>query len=251
MRRHKFSILIVLLLLGQFTTSCDLDVKEIGYPRGKGVYAFDPQTVFAALARGETDVFVPQAAAPQPGLEGDLPPVRWTQADFYSLLRAFHATVWQEPLENWSLNDLFFALDCADTNLGLQWFSVELYRTAPAGAEGYDDGYDSRFERHIFINPRQGTIEWWETRIAPNMRSRPALDLDAVQVTAEQALQIAERHGGEAGRLAAGNACQIRVTVVGGLRDGDWQVDYDFSGSPLVIQVDAQTGAYQVIPEGK
>jgi hypothetical protein len=83
------------------------------------------------------------------------------------------------------------------------------------------------------------------------MRTRPALDLGRIQVTAEQALQIAEQHGGEAARLAAGNDCQIRVIVVGGLWDGDWRVYYEFNASSLAIQVDEQTGKYRIVPEGK
>jgi hypothetical protein len=215
----------VLLLLGLGTSSCYFNVKEIADSRGEGVYGFNPETVLDELARGETDVFVPRTATPRPALAGDLPPVRWTQADFYRLAQAFQTYLWPEPVERWQVDQLTFQLNCTDAPLGPQWLGIMLFRTAPAGAEGYDDGYDSRFERSIYFDPRQGTIRWWESRISPNMRTRPALDLDRLQVTAEQALQIAEQHGGEAARLAVENKCHIEVAIVGGLRGmgtGGW-----------------------------
>jgi hypothetical protein len=238
----------MLLMVGLFCRSCYLNDKETSYSRGEGRYTFDPATVLAALARGEEDVFVAYEGTPGPTAAVQQAPVCWGQAGFLHLVQALHQQVWHDRAEDWGFRILIFLLDCEDVPFPQQ-FGAILFRPAPPGK----DGRTRRFERHINIDLRQGTIEWHESEISPNWHTLPPLDLDRITVTAEQALQIAEQQGGRDARLGVGNECQVRLTVVGGLRDNDWEVDYarTVSAPLFTIRVDEQTGAYRVVSEGK
>jgi len=218
------------------------EIKEEQISSGEGVYTFDSQTILQSLAQSETSVFTLQLSTPESPRTG-LPPVQWSQVDFYRIAQAFHEFAWQEPIESWKLNELFFKLDCEHAPLGPQFMSLDLFKSVHVRQT------NSRLWRAIFIKPQQNQVSWIGIEYYPERSRWSSLDFAQIKIPAEQALQIAESQGGQEARLAAENKCWIDGALVAGLRDNDWRIAY--TGEGLVrlfeINIDEQTGTYKIV----
>ena len=243
MRKKCIWALLAVLLVSLACESQDLslEIKEQQISRGNGVYAFNSQTILQSLAQGKMNVFALQSATPESS-QADSPPVRWSQTDFFRVAQAFHESVWQEPMKSWKLNDIFFRLRCEYAPLGPQFVSFKMFKTARIREA------NSRLERNIDIRPQQNQASWTGIEYYPERSRWPSLDLAQIKILAEQALHIAESHGGQEARLTIENKCDIFGSLVAGLRDNDWRVSY--SGEPDVrlfeMNIDEQTGEYKI-----
>jgi len=248
MRKWFICVLPAMVLL---TAACVdpyvLETKESYLSGEEGSYGFDSQTVLHALAQGNTNIFTPEATTtglPQP----DVPPVQWSQADFYRVAEAFHEFMWQDPMERWHLHRLAFTVECEDAPFGPQSVSLTLFRTLRIR----QDRANTRFERYIYVEPRANEISWIEASYFPDIFSMSSVDPVQIRIPAEQALQIAESQGGREARLAAENNCTIFGSLVGGVRrdvgKSDWLIRYSGEGEslPFEITIDEQTGEYEV-----
>ena len=78
-----------------------------------GSYEIDPNTILAALDRGETDIFTPIPAienTPYTPFPVGLYP--WSQFDYLNLADALHKFVWKESLKGWRLYSMYFFRGC-------------------------------------------------------------------------------------------------------------------------------------------
>jgi hypothetical protein len=243
MRKQYIWALLVVLLA---SSACDaqdfsLEIKEQQISGGNGVYAFDSQTVLQSMAQGKMNVFTLQSATPE-SPQPDLPPVRWSQSDFYRIAQALHESIWREPIEGWKLNQILFRVKCVDAPLGPQFVGFKMFKTARIREA------NSRLERNVYVEPRQNQAGWTGIEYYPERFRWSSLDLAQVKIPAEQALQIAESQGGRETRLAVENKCEIFGSLVAGVRNNDWQISYSGERLALLfeINVDEQTGEYKI-----
>ncbi|MFL7791835.1 MAG: hypothetical protein AB8I69_06820 [Anaerolineae bacterium] len=204
-------------------------------------YAIDAQTLLPALEQGDTNLFALQAATPEP-TQRDLPPVQWSQADYYRVAQAFHEFVWQESMDGWELSKMSFRTNCADLSYGPQRAIFTVFRITRSRKQ------DSRLEHTIYIEPRQNLVRGSETEIYPSQRRIASLDLVEMRISAKEALDIAESNGGKEARSAVGDDCVIDIDQDIGIKYRGWLVRYSGKGSALFwINIDTQTGEYEII----
>ena len=110
---------------------------------------------------------------------------------------------------------------------------------------------ETRIEHWITIIPAKNLVYIVKVEYQPNVRRKKPIDLEQYRITADEALQIAERNGGHEARTAVGNDCEITAfspTVNG----GGWEINYvnypdNFVKSLYGIAIDPQTGKYEVL----
>jgi len=238
--------LLALLLLSaacgdEFSTG--IGINEVAMSEEMGAYSFDAQTVRQSLTADQSDTFtqLPEfIVAPQ---WTEAPPVQWYQADFYRVAQALHQLVWQEPLEDWKINQVFFRLRCAEAADGPQFMSFNLFKTVRIRQA------NSRLKRRINVEPQRNQISWIGGEYYPERFRWPALDLTQIKIPAEQALQIAETFGGGVARWKVEDRCDIFGTLAAGAKDNSWLIRYsgNIGGLLFEIQVDAQTGKTKIM----
>jgi hypothetical protein len=246
LKRNTRWILFVMLVMSLACSAQIMQPKETSRSLGKDTYGIDVQTILQSLDRGDTEVFTPQVATQE--VISEIPPVQWSQKDYFQVAQALHEFVWQEPLDNWRLNRVFFRLSCEDAAFGPQFMALDMFKAAQF------DEMDSRIERYLYIEPWLNQVKWSEVEYYPAQFHRLALDPAQIRILAEDALEIAEGNGGREARLRAEKACDISGSITPGVREGNWWVSY--TGESWVtlfdIIIDAQTGDYEVIyPESK
>lgn len=160
---------------------------------GIGAYSFDSQNIIELLSEGKTNVFEIQTAPPADNL--DLPPVTWTQADYYQIAKAFNKFILHEDLDKWDINYISFELDCNDVAYGLQQMSFSFVRlNLPV---------NDYFTERIDIDPRTNTIEWgneYDYSAEPSWleeRNQEVIDQSWIKVPADKAVKIVYETEGE------------------------------------------------------
>ena len=149
-KRHLWWILFVILASScRWSPNWSLETHEQQVSSGDGVYAFDSTTILQSLAQGKKNLFTPQSATQEPS-KSDLPPVQWSQTDFYRVAQAFHELVWQESMEGWKLRDIFFRLKCEYAPSGPQFVNFAIFKTTRTRQ------VDSRLERNYLYSAHRG-----------------------------------------------------------------------------------------------
>ncbi|MDQ3007345.1 MAG: hypothetical protein M3R47_18415 [Chloroflexota bacterium] len=243
-RRMLIAIAIFLTLLGiAYIYVYDPFLQEarsfpvgIGDFRDRNSYQIDPTTVLTALDSGTTDVFTPVDSS-QPGGVPD-ESVLWLQEDFIKVARALNQTVWSEPLSGWKLYSMHFSTACQDDPRGFAEGDFYYFRTT------FRDNGKIRFTtQDFFISLPDGQATW----AGGANFSRPLfgwknIRLGRTQITAEDALTIAEENGGRESRLLVDNNCNTHVMLAG---DNVWQVYMYHDDTRALIfrmEIDPSTG---------
>ncbi|MCL4527874.1 MAG: hypothetical protein M1282_00480 [Chloroflexi bacterium] len=250
MKKHLIWILPV-LIAGAILIICGLAAvslaigdmqRETLVSTNEGTYSMDSPTIFQSLAAGKTDVFIRQMTTPS-ATSVNLPPVRWTEANYLLVASAFSQMVWHESFDSWKLERLHFGLDCKDESLGPQWSSLDVYKAIQSPEGG------ARIERTLFISPDENQVSWNGAEYYPDVEGKSFFNPSEIKIHAEEVLHIAETQGGEKERQSVDNVCQIDLSIVAGLSDNNWIVRYTgYHGDYLFqIEVNQQTGEYQIV----
>lgn len=212
------------------------------YPEDKtGSYQFDPTTIFASLDQGK-DVF----AAEEPNsMDTKYKGIRWTQADLLRVANALSQKVWHEPLDldSWGVYNIAFRGNCNDDFDGFDLFDITYYKTMQTG---WEMGYMTRY---ITLTPWMGVADWGGDGkfSAPFIFSWENIELTKFKITAEQAVQIAAKKGGNTVWMNNNNNCNVYVNIdknVNRDTDGNWHVGFynHETGAAFDILVDPFTG---------
>jgi hypothetical protein len=209
-------------------------------------YRINPNTILASLNRGETDVFLP--------LQGELIAIEefpdvsisWTQANYLQIANALSQFVWEEPLDfnGWKVYSIHFRTDCQGT--GFDYGEITYYKTYGIS---WRKGYTTR---HIEIDPYFGAVRWGDQESYPQpilFNKWNSLDLSVSEVTADDALRIANENGGREARLKEGNKCyytnlRAPVSVTG--NNDEWRVSFISDHLFFEIRIDPYTGRFEV-----
>ena len=224
------------------------DHRNPGYPSSYSDfvdYQIDPNTILSSLQLGETNIFTPMAATPNPESpllpSGSLP---WTQSDFMRIANAISQLAWKEPLEleKWTIYYLAFGRECQNSPRGFNWMELTYYKTA---RENWKEIYPTR---HIEIYPLYGSVS---TGSSSNFDSKYFVgsnqtDFTEFNITADNALQLAEENGGKAARLEHNNDCLILIRTPIHTNDERWGVDY-YPGVYFEMTIDPYLGKYELV----
>ncbi|MDA8115502.1 MAG: hypothetical protein M0Z43_12390 [Acidithiobacillus sp.] len=244
----KRLIIIFIILLGSvfaYKLVVSIFRTDAGHPTGlyedEISYEINPETILTSINTSETNVFTRIPATPEvysPLASGSF---SWDQTDYLTIANAFHNFVWKEDLQNWSLYSAEFLIQQCQNNFG-----------------GFDYAHFDYFQRQdktyfvhgITIAPLYSEIASGETYYDYTSRWK-SIDLTKIKISADDALILAEKYGGEQARLSVGNDdCRVRLVlapyVLG--RDWGWSVFY-FKGNSKIfdISIDPYTGKYEIL----
>lgn len=243
-RRVMIAIAIFLSLLGiAYIYVFDPFLEEaryfpvgIGDFRDRSSYQIDQATILTALDSGATDVFTPVDSF-LPTVAPSLP-VSWQQDDFLKVARVLNQTVWSEPLSGWKLYSMHFSSACQDNPRGFTQGDFYYFRTVFR-----DNGKMRYTTQDFFISPQKGQATWAGGSNFPHpLFSWKNIRLGRTQITAEDALTIAEENGGSESRLLVDNKCNIHLALSG---DSHWRVYiYHDDTNALIfrMEIDPSTG---------
>jgi hypothetical protein len=210
-------------------------------------YTIDSSAILERLHSGDAGVFTevkatpaaPQAAAPSCS-------IAWRQADYFLVLQALFQTAWHEPLETQKFYTISFELNCADVKQGsFNNTYVYSYKEILSGKEGV------RVEYRTNIRPLEASIHTMKEDYTPNTQNIEPVDLKHYRITAEEALQIAEKNGGTDKRLEYADQCEISVNALS-MKNQSWDVVYSHNQNKVwkaifEMVVDGQTGTYKKV----
>jgi hypothetical protein len=206
--RKWFVLITIATVVLSTTITCQLwsslgNIKVAEMSNNQGYYAIDTDTILKSIAQGKTDVFFSQNATPEVVAPLSSKPIQWSQADYFRVAEALSEFVWNEPLEDWNLDNVLFRLDCEDVNSGPQFAAFSYFKIIHTREQ------ESRLVHNLLIDPFGHSVSWQETEYYPNNLVVKRTDLSQQNILAEDALSIAEKNGGLEVRSSAGNACII------------------------------------------
>ena len=193
-----------------FNTPVNSELKE---------FTIDSQTILTRLDQEDTDVFI----LIKEELEEDQPVTKsifWEQGEYFQVAQTLHQELWQTSLEK-NMYYMRYVLDCADINK--EGFSSAMFKSVKLLQVGEDK---HRIEYSVYIFPSGDYIltlmkEYGSTQ----GRLTDPIDLDNYEITAEEALQIAEENGAKEIRLEHENECSVTVSAPGTSEEG-WYITY-------------------------
>ena len=169
--------------------------------------------------------------------------VAWTQADYLRIAAALHQYVWGEPLTDWNISKIDFALGCTEVGVGLQNGRIEFFKNVKTRER------ESRITHFVDIDPRSNFVYISESEYYPKLVDWTPIDLTKIKIPADEALQISERSGGSEKRKVIGNACNISLIFSPSSANGyGWQIGYSKDGEAgyiFELQINPFTGAYK------
>ena len=243
-RRVLIAIAIFLTLLGiAYIYVYDPFLEEArSFPvgivdfRDRNSYQINPNTIIAELDSGAADIFTPMDSSQQDGVPDK--PISWQQEDFIKVARALNQTVWSEPLSGWKLYSMHFSSACQDDPRGFAEGDFYYFRTT------FRNNGKIRFTtQDFFISLPYEQATWaGGANFAHPLLGWENIRLGRIQVSAEDALTIAEENGGRESRLLVDNNCSIHVMLAG---DNFWQVYMYHDDTRALIfrmEIDPSTG---------
>lgn len=237
--------LIAVLMMSSCYALSD-DAKEIEKNDEYRSYAINSMTILESLDRGDTNVFMLLEATPKASTSQPTRRVSWHQADYFRVAKALHQQSSQESLGEQNLYSISFTMDCAEIEQGtFRDATFSYFKTITNGKE------ETRVEYSIVIKPSENLVRTYKSEFTPNIKTKEPLNLTQNRISAEEALQIAEKNGGAEKRLSYKNNCEIYsrapVSDANGWevsysnnRDGIWQTIFE-------IAIDSQGGTFKVL----
>lgn len=215
------------------------------YPESS-YYEIDPETILDTVNLGENDMFTPFFGdwnREEPYFSS----ITWTQSDFLIIANALSLKIWREPLdlESWDVKYMSLSRSCTNSPNGYDALRIVYYKSL--GITNWERHYTTRL---IEIRPWKGLVRWGGDAAfsTPLLLGWDGIDLTKFEVTADDALQIAEKNGGSDVRLKVDNACWIALYMDHNpplKRREIWEVEYERTG--FYIDINPYTGKYKIL----
>ena len=206
--------------------------------RERDTYEIDPITILTAIDRGEIDVFKPKALSQQNPLKEF---ETWQQTDFIKVARTLNQSLSKEPLSAWRLYSMHFSTPCKDNPSGFAEADFYYFKTTFR-----DNGKIRYVTQNFFISPEYGEVSWAGGANFPHpLFGWKNIRLSQIQITAEDALAIAEENGGKETRQLVDNKCRIHARLAG---DDTWQIliyQNDTGSSLFRMVIDPRSGTVE------
>ena len=208
MKRLGPTISITLATVMLFATllSCNIGKTEEQTNLFDQYYTIEPTSLLDSLKRGEM-AFTPVSQRPELLPVDQKVPVNWHQADYFYIANALYEGVLGKTLQGWQLSSMDFALGCSKVQNGFQNGRFGFFSIVK------DNDQETRLERFIDIDPSNNFVNVSETKYSPKLIDLKSIDMAQLNISADQALQIAESNGGEEKRASVKNACSISLAL--------------------------------------
>ena len=214
------------------------------YPN-TGYYKIDPESILASLAEGNTNVFTPLIQEPDLVTQISNLPISWSEGDFLMIANALSQLIWKGPIntENWSVDSIFFRTICNGSLTGFDTAEITFFKPVDVNGKKY---YTTRY---INIDPYFGLVRWGSEALyhRPILFKWKSFDLVHSTINAENALQIADEHGGKDIRMQIDNKCSIYVSL--SKDKSRWRIDYTYSS--FIVLVDPFNGSFEIFNSNK
>jgi hypothetical protein len=168
----------------------------------------------------------------------------WPQSAYFRVAQALHEKLWQTPLENY-IYLMDFSLGCSDIDKDL--FTEALFKSNKSVQVG---DQENRIEYLIRIKPSENLVYTATAEFGPSIGAAETINLEDYEISAKEALQIAEESGGAEVRLENDNACLIDVFASGSGKNGWYVTYYNINNTTQIfyeVVIDPQTGRIQKI----
>ena len=240
----KFTVSLCMFFLLSSTLACASEVGENQTITKDKYYLIKPAELIQSLINGNLDAFTQVERRPTLPPTADQVQVAWRQEDYLYIAEALHEYVWAETLDDWQLHKMDFRLGCDDVETGFQNGRFEYFRVVGTGEE------EARITRSMDIDPRGNFVNAWESEYRPNLMDWVPIDVANLQISVDDALQIAETNGGQRQRSSVDNSCEIALALSPDTSiSGDWEIFYrriDDGSLLLHLRVDPDTGEVEV-----
>ena len=236
-----FLIVIAYLTINLFIREEDYrSPGRLGSYPNSGMNTFNPETIFKSLEQGNIDVFTPYFGSPDE-IELYFDTITWSQSDYLKVVNALSQNIWGESLKTktWNIGSVYFAQDCKDNPKGFNRFYIVYYEDL--GVTNWKRNYTTRL---IDIEPWRGLAYWGGDAVfTSTLLSRwKNIDLEDFVISAYDALQSAEEHGGN--EADKSHCSTISVSMF--QRDNEvWDVNYFAANFGMYI--DANSGKYKLL----
>lgn len=202
-------------------------------------FEIDPRTILESLDRRNVDVFLPLTATPDAFDKLYSVPPPWKQSDYLNISNALHRFVWNEDIDDWLIESMSFYGDCRYDPLGFDLFKITYFKDI--GTQQY-----AAHEIDLF-SLYGGAAVGGGTNFPKPLFGWKSIDPERLNITAEDALRIAEDNGGKETRLSYKNECEISVLISS--RRQIWMVGYypDNTIGPIFeITINPFTGEFKI-----
>lgn len=235
-----FLIVFAFLIVNLFVSEEDYRMPgRLGSYPDSGSYTFDPNTILESLDKGDFDVFTPYFGNPD-GIKLNYDPIAWSQSDYLKIASALFQKIWGESLDlkNWHIESVYLAQDC-NASQGFNTFNIVYYQNL--GMRNWEHKYVTRL---IEIEPWRGLADWGGNAIFSStlLSEWKNIDLENFVISADDALQIAEEHGGN--KADKSDCSTISVSMF--QHDHEkWDVNY-FAAN-FRMQINANNRKYKIL----
>jgi hypothetical protein len=179
---------------------------SLGSYSGYGDYKIDPQTILISLEQGNTNVFEPLLEDPRDVEELTNIYISWTQADFMKIFSALSKLVWEDSMDPkvWSVYAIDFSGGCIEEICELDDARIVYFKTTGI----------SYIVRFMDIQPYFGLVRWGDEASyrQPIFDKWKAVEFATSNVTADDALKIAEKNGGRKRRFETFDRCPVYIS---------------------------------------
>lgn len=207
-------------------------------------YEIDPRNILEELDKGDINVFTKVSSTPDSYEKSYFSPFPWSQSDYIRIANSLSQYTGNDVSDGWHVYNMVFYGECQYDPVGFDQFKIIYFKDV--GPQKYN-------AREISIYPlNAGASMSTQSGLDRPMFGLNNLNLEKFKVSADEAIQVAEEHGGSDARLAIGNQCSISVSTSG----QDWHVRYA-DQNPLLISsifelnINSQNGKYKVLDINK
>lgn len=244
---------IMLILLGSFVSKLFLYDTSYSSPfffssyDVTGYYDINPETLFDATGQVKSETIIPSSEEIWNREEPYYDDVSWTEEDYIKIVDIISRDIWKEPFDQneWKVLSISLQQSCDSDLQGFYDFDIVYYRDA--GVEFWHRRYETRL---VEIYSWQGIIRWGEgyfsNAVLPGWGNT---NLKNFNLTAEDALQIADTNGGGNARKDVDNNCYISVRSdrFSPLKNKKWEVGYWMAGYRM--RIDPFSGKFKVVSQ--
>lgn len=200
-------------------------------------YSINSDTILDELRNGNTDVFTIRENETS---EVKYEYIEWEPEDYLLVAEAALEIAWREPADRWQIKDITYVWDCKNLTRGPQWAFIDYVKIVKIHER------ESKFLSYIYLYPLSDEVVVWKEEWYPKIKKTITVDPNSLEITPDDALNIAEGAGGYETRELAENECTIDVSLTKSMKS--WMVYYDVLGINGIIEttrtfyIDAKSG---------
>jgi hypothetical protein len=236
-------VISLFLMIAAIFSACVPDqMRE--YPSGwsdypnKSYFKINPETILDSINQARINIFVPLAATPTVYENAYPPSVMWRQTDYLKVANALFQHLWNETPDNWNLYQLLFYGDCGYDSIGFDIAHITYFKAI---------GMNQYTTREIHVFPSLGEVDAGANANFPRaLFGWRSVNLDNLKISADDALQAAEEHGGKMARMGIENRCRVSVELMPDTQNSGWHVEYKDMNAKTIFElaIDPYTGFY-------